>query len=405
MDSCVLRAPFQCRAGTALLVVPPQGWRTRKDGSISTLLYVLAAWIGLSLLTYLVLLPLLSIGSRAERRAVPRGLAPPSVSGVPSPQGLGYSGVVLQRLAEHARTVIGVHQAWIAISPPGAPSGFTGVAGAGTDPDVIGRRLRAPCEDLGGVASASVTVGGHTRGALCVGERVGGGQLRPRDFDLLTELAGFTAEVLAHHERHELSSGDSRAEISALVRALADADGDTYRHSLEVAATARAVGERIGLEDIDLLEVELGALLHDLGKLRLPPSILRKAGPLDTQETALMRLHPEWGAEMVARVPGLEAVALIVQLHHERPDGSGYPHGLTSGRIPTASRIVSACDAYGAMTRRRDYSEPLDVEAALEELELNAGTQFDPLVVHVLASYVREPVVTMAEPSIYARAS
>jgi putative nucleotidyltransferase with HDIG domain len=380
-------------------------WRTRKDGSISTLLYVLAAWVGLSLLTYLVVLPLVSMSKRVDHQAVPRGLAPPSVSGVPSPQGLGYAGLMLQRLAEHARTVLGVHQSWIAISPPGVANGYTGVAAAGTDPDVIGRRLAAPCEDLGGLASASVTVGGHARGALCVGERVEGGRLERLDFDLLAELAGLTAEVLAHHERHELSSGDSRAEISALVRALADADGDTYRHSLEVAATARAVGERLSLENIDLVEVELAALLHDVGKLRLSPSILRKAGPLDPQELALMRLHPEWGAEMVARVPGLEAVALIVRLHHERPDGGGYPHGLTAGRIPMASRIVSACDAYGAMTRRRDYSEPLDVDAALEELELNAGTQFDPLVVEVLASYVREPVAMEAEPSIYARAT
>ena len=362
------------------------------------MLYVLGGWLALSLLTFLVLLPLLSVSERTGRfsRAQPRGLAPASLGGVPSPQGMGYSGVVLQRLADHARTVLGVHQAWIAINRPGATGSYTGVAAAGTDPDVIGRRLSAPCEDLGGLASAAVTVGGQTRGALCVGQQIESGQLERRDFELLAELAGLTAEVVAHHERHELSSGDSRAEISALVRALADADGATYRHSLEVAATARAVGVRLRLADVDLLEVELGALLHDLGKLRLPSRILRKAGPLDEDEVELMRLHPEWGAEMVARVPGLEAVALIVRLHHERPDGSGYPHGLTMERIPMASRIVSACDAYGAMTRRRDYSEPLDVDAALEELELNAGTQFDPLVVEVLASYVREPVAVAA---------
>jgi putative nucleotidyltransferase with HDIG domain len=359
---------------------------------------VLGGWLALSVLCFVVLLPLLSVSGRSGRfsRARPRGLAPASVGGVPSPQGMGYSGVVLQRLADHARTVLGVHQAWIAISPPGATNSYTGVAAAGTDPDVIGRRLSAPCEDLGGLASATVTVGGQTRGALCVGQRVDSGRMQTLDFELLAELAGLTAEVLAHHERHELSLGDSRAEISALVRALADADGATYRHSLEVAATARAVGVRLRLGEVDLLEVELGALLHDLGKLRLPPQILRKAGPLDPDELELMRLHPEWGAEMVARVPGLVAVALIVRLHHERPDGSGYPHGLTEDRIPMASRIVSACDAYGAMTRRRDYSEPLDVETALEELELNSGSQFDPLVVEVLASYVREPVAVAA---------
>jgi putative nucleotidyltransferase with HDIG domain len=362
------------------------------------LLYVLAGWFVLSLLAYLLVLPVLAMSRRDTRVSSerPRGLAEPSADGVPSPQELGYSGVILQRLAQHARTVLGVHQAWIAISAPDAEREFTGVAAVGTDPDVIGRRFASPCEEIGGVASAPVTVGAHPRGALCVAQPVNAGSLQPRDFELLAELAALTGEVVTHHESRGLSSGDSRAEIRALVRALAEADGDTYRHSLEVAATARVVGERLGLADVDLVEVELGALLHDLGKLRLPPQILNKAGPLDQDELQLMRLHPEWGAEMVARVPGLEAVALIVRLHHERPDGTGYPHGLREDRIPMASRIVSACDAYGAMTRRRDYSDPLDVDAALAELELNAGAQFDPLVVEVLGSFVREPVAVAA---------
>ena len=124
--------------------------------------------------------------------------------------------------------------------------------------------------------------------------------------------------------------------------------------------------------------MELGALLHDVGKLRLPPHILAKPDRLSDDERRLVRLHPEWGAEMVAHIPGLEAVALIVRLHHERPDGAGYPHGLSQERIPVASRIVSVCDAFGAMTKRRPYSEPLDVDAALGELERHAGNQFDP---------------------------
>jgi len=365
-------------------------------GSISTVLYVLAIWVGVSLLAYLVVLPMLRIAKREDAREHPRGLAEPASGGVPSPQRLGYSSVVLERLAQHTRTVIGVHEAWIAIRPPGDHRAQTVVAAAGSDPDVIGRRVSSPSAELGGLASAPVMVHGHLRGALCVGAPVTGGELSRLDVELLDELAELTGEVLTHHESRELFSADSRAEIRALVRAMADADGDTYRHSLEVAATARAVAKRLGLTDVDLVEVELGALLHDLGKLRMPPQVLKKPGPLDADELQLMRRHPEWGSEMVAGVPGLEAVALIVRLHHERPDGSGYPHGLSGGRIPMASKIVSACDAYGAMTRRRDYSEPLDVDAALVELELNTGTQFDPLVVEVLADFVREPVAVVA---------
>jgi putative nucleotidyltransferase with HDIG domain len=359
-------------------------------------LYVLGAWVGLAVLAYLLMLPLLRVSKRSGADKRPRGLAEPATGGVPSPQGLGYSGVILERIARHTRTVVGVHEAWIAISPPRDQRTYTIVAATGSDPEVIGTRVTSPRGDLNGLASAPVMVHGRVRGALCVGEHVNGGELSRLDLDLLEELATLTGEVLTHHERRELQGGDSRAEISALVRAMAGVDGDTYRHSLEVAATARAVAKRLGLSDLDLVEVELGALLHDLGKLRMPPHILRKAGPLDSDERQLMRLHPEWGSEMVGGVPGLEAVAVIVRLHHERPDGSGYPHGLTSDRIPMASKIVSACDAYGAMTRRRDYSEPLDVDTALAELEVNTGTQFDPLVVEVLADFVREPVAIPA---------
>ena len=315
------------------------------------------------------------------------GLAAPSPAGVPSPQQLGYSGVVLDRLAQHARVVLDFEQAWVVVRPAGHPDGFIAVAGAGTDPDLIGQRVHAA--GLGAVAAAPFLSGIEERGALCVGGRDEQRNLESRDMELLCQLGMLAGEALSHHEHRELSAGDSQAEIRALVQALADADGDTYRHSLEVAATATVVGRQLGLARPELVEVELGALLHDVGKLRLPPHILAKPDPLTEDERRLVRLHPEWGAEMVARIPGLEAVALIVRLHHERPDGTGYPHGLTHERIPVASRIVSVCDAYGAMTKRRPYSEPLDLDAALWELERHAGTQFDPEAVEALVSFVR----------------
>jgi putative nucleotidyltransferase with HDIG domain len=242
---------------------------------------------------------------------------------------------------------------------------------------------------LGAVAAAPFLARLEERGALCVGGRDEHRKLESRDMELLCELGVLAGEALSHHEHRELTAGDSKAEIRALVKALAEADGDTYRHSLEVAATATVVGRRLGLARAELLEVELGALLHDVGKLRIPPHILAKPDPLSEDERRLVRLHPEWGAEMVARIPGLEAVALIVRLHHERPDGTGYPHRLSLDRIPVASRIVSVCDAYGAMTKRRPYSEPLDLDAALRELERHAGTQFDPEAVEALVSFAR----------------
>ena len=360
-------------------------------------LYVLAGWIGVSLLAYFVLLPLMKMPARSDVYGGWPAIEVGPDTPVPSPQRVGYAGVVLERIAEHARTVLGFDQAWILVSPTPSAA-LAAVAGAGTDPDLIGRRVARKNGDEAahGAASAPVLVGAEERGELCVGGPAEHRELVQRDHELLDELAGLVGEVLGHHAQRQLTLGDSEAEIRALVRALAEADGDTYLHSLEVAATARQVAQRLGLNEAEVVEIELGALVHDVGKLRVPATVLRKPGVLNSQERALMRLHPGWGAEMVARVPGLEAVALIVHLHHERPDGQGYPYGLTMDQIPLASRIVAACAAYGVMTKSWAHRDPLDVKAALDELRQHAGTQFDPDVVEALAASLRQPVLVAA---------
>jgi len=335
-----------------------------------------------------------------------------------SPQRLGYAGVVLERLAHHARGVLGSDRACLFVSPPDGSDEVTVVAASGVEPDLVGRRFpadhgltgtamrqgkpvvvpdllqpghpvdRAVSGDLRRAAAVPLTGPLGPRGALVVGTRSDGPPFGLLEVELLSELAQLTSDAIAHHERRGLAAGDSEPEIRALVDALARADNDTVRHSLEVAATARRVAEQLELAPADVIEVELAALLHDVGKLRLPSAILRKAGQLSRQEQELVRLHPEWGSEIVSRIPGLEAVALVVRLHHERPDGQGYPHALAGERIPVASRIVSACDAYDAMTSDRPYRAALTPREAVEELERGAGRQFDPDVVAVLATVV-----------------
>jgi len=189
----------------------------------------------------------------------------------------------------------------------------------------------------------------------------------------------------------ELGSGTSRSETHALIRALANLDGETYAHSLEVAGTATAVARRLGMHGEELIDIEFGALLHDIGKLCLPRGLLSKPGRLTDAERDLIRMHPEWGASLVESIPGLEPVAAIVRFHHERPDGRGYPDGLDHADIPPAARIVSVCDAYGAMTKTRPYRAALMHDAALAELERHSGTQFDPDMVEALIEHVRMP--------------
>jgi len=190
----------------------------------------------------------------------------------------------------------------------------------------------------------------------------------------------------------EVGSGTSRSETHALIRALADSDGETYAHSLQVAATATAVARRLGVDGEDLVDIEFGALLHDVGKLCLPRALLSKPGRLTEAERGLIRKHPEWGAAIVEDIPGLETVAAIVRFHHERPDGLGYPHGLSHDEIPLAAGIVSVCDAHGAMTKTRPYRAALMHGAALAELERHSGTQFDPDVVEALIDHLQLPV-------------
>jgi HD-GYP domain-containing protein (c-di-GMP phosphodiesterase class II) len=127
--------------------------------------------------------------------------------------------------------------------------------------------------------------------------------------------------------------------------------------------------------------LDCAARLHDVGKLAVPDAILQKPGPLDEDEWKVMRKHPDMGAEMVARVPGLEELAELVRAHHERWDGSGYPQGLAGERIPLASRVISACDAFEAMLSNRPYRAPLTADEALAELTAGSGSQFDPAVV------------------------
>ena len=171
------------------------------------------------------------------------------------------------------------------------------------------------------------------------------------------------------------------AGIDALARAVDVRDDYTGRHSAEVGELARKVGERLGMPAGDVALLECAARLHDVGKLGVPDTILQKPGPLDEAEWAIMRRHPEWGAEMVSSVPGLERLGALVGSHHERWDGGGYPEGLAGEAIPLASRVISVCDAYEAMVSQRPYRASLSVRTALGELTAGAGSQFDPVVV------------------------
>ncbi|TML27867.1 MAG: diguanylate cyclase [Actinobacteria bacterium] len=188
---------------------------------------------------------------------------------------------------------------------------------------------------------------------------------------------------VARNQEREVAA-QYRASLVALGTALEARDGYTGGHGEETLALVRRVAERLGLSEAATAEAEAVALLHDIGKIGMPDEILRKPGPLDPRERAIMRRHPAIGERILRHVPGLESVARAVRHEHERWDGTGYPDGLAGESIPLASRITLVCDAYHAMTSVRPYRAALSHDDAAEELRDCAGRQFDPGVVGAL---------------------
>jgi two-component system cell cycle response regulator len=181
---------------------------------------------------------------------------------------------------------------------------------------------------------------------------------------------------------------DTRAAIERatieLIATLRAHHGGTADHSNRLAGDCRRVGTELGLPADVLFELELVAILHDIGKLAVPARILDLARPLNPRERAVVRGHTIRGAEILAEIAGLEHLAPLVRASHERWDGSGYPDRLSGEAIPLASRIVFTVDAYDAMTNDRPYRRALARPEARRRISAGAGAAFEPRVTRAL---------------------
>ncbi len=183
--------------------------------------------------------------------------------------------------------------------------------------------------------------------------------------------------------------------ICALNQLLDLKDLNTGVHSTRLAEWAVRIGRELGLDDECLRDLEVAAMLHDIGKVGTPDAILRKPGPLTPEERAIMQKHSEYGWAVLRVVPGFERASLFVLHHHEAYDGTGYPARLRGEEIPIGSRIVCIIDAFDAMLSSRPYRRGLPLEEAISRLEKSAGTQFDPVVTPRFISLARSqaPIV------------
>jgi putative nucleotidyltransferase with HDIG domain len=171
-----------------------------------------------------------------------------------------------------------------------------------------------------------------------------------------------------------------RANLSfaaGLVAALDARDRYTAGHSAAVAIYSRDIASQLGLPESEQKRAHLCGLVHDIGKVGLPPGLLEKHGPLTAAERRQMEQHPVIGEHILEKVDDYADIAVIVRHHHERVDGQGYPDGLAGETIPLLSRIVAVADAYNAMTSDRPYRDALPSSAALLRLKEAAGTQLD----------------------------
>ncbi len=185
---------------------------------------------------------------------------------------------------------------------------------------------------------------------------------------------------------HELELRDAYRGTAFLLGDVVEAD-DSYTgvHSRDVVELTLRVADGLGLSTRQRRDAEFVALLHDVGKVRVPKSIINKPGPLTVEERAIMEQHTIEGERLLLRVGGLLGeIGRVVRSCHERYDGKGYPDGLSGDRIPLLARVVACCDAFNAMTSDRSYRKAMPLSEAVAELRRGSGSQFDPLVVEAL---------------------
>jgi HD-GYP domain-containing protein (c-di-GMP phosphodiesterase class II)/anti-sigma regulatory factor (Ser/Thr protein kinase) len=243
--------------------------------------------------------------------------------------------------------------------------------------DPIARQAAALREQAALMDAQALRAVQDMRAARAVAQR----ERQSRELAEAQQLRAVEDFRVAHREAVVLANKLDKAymeTISALARSVEARDSYTGTHVERVRLHSLRIGEARGMSAIALRQLEFGAVLHDVGKIGIPDAILQKPGPLDPAEWTFMRHHPEIGRRVLEGIGFLADALDAVGCHHERWDGGGYPGGLAGEAIPLFGRIVAVADAYDAMITDRPYRTGLRLDVALQEIEHQRGTQFDP---------------------------
>lgn len=214
---------------------------------------------------------------------------------------------------------------------------------------------------------------------------------------LIGAAAGTVWVIVRNMERHLRRAIESETELSknydltleAWAKVMEYRDRETEGHSRRLVELGSRLAHALGLPEIEILQLQRGALLHDIGKLAIPDEILLKPGPLDDDELKIMHRHPVYAKQMLAGIPFLQPCVAVAYSHHERWDGQGYPQGLKGEEIPLSARLFAVIDTWDALNSERVYRGAWPVDQIKAYLQDNAGVRFDPHVVEVFLEMMR----------------
>ena len=221
------------------------------------------------------------------------------------------------------------------------------------------------------------------------------GKWTKEDLKLLEHLSNQLSVAIENARLYEELKRTFFETSQALAEAIEMRDPYTGGHTQRVMNYSIAIAEEMGLSKEEIEKIKISAILHDIGKIGIEDSILRKPSALNDEELKKMMEHPQIGEEIVKKVSSLRDIALIIRAHQERFDGKGYPDGLKDGEIPLAARIIAVADTFDAMVTDRPYRKGMPVSAALEELKKKRGIQFDPDVIDAFLKAFEKGVVKL----------
>jgi putative nucleotidyltransferase with HDIG domain len=222
----------------------------------------------------------------------------------------------------------------------------------------------------------------------------------PLERRLLGIFAGQAAASLDNARLYQALKDQNRQTIEALAEAIEARDAYTSGHSRQVTRYAVRLAEELGLEPQRIELIRYAGLLHDVGKIGIRDYVLLKPGQLSAEEFAVMKRHPRIGVKIIERVRGLRNTLPIIEAHHERVDGLGYPNGLKGEEIPLEARILAVADAFEAMTADRAYRPAMESSRALETLARGKGTHWDPQLVEVFTGIIQREGEQLRLPGI-----